>query len=445
MMTTFGASSPADDQALEEWLNRGRAWLDALQTPIGLRASSAAGRYHALFGRDTLLTVMLVLEAARLRPADEDLHRWAANLAIKNLQRLSATQGTQERAENEEQPGKIVHEYWPEIPARFQGTDAESRWPLYEGRYYGAVDSTYLYLMAIGMLWEQVAGGRDVVESLWEHVLAALQWALAYGDVDGDGLIEVQPRQPRGLGLRNQVWKDSGDSLVLEDGSWPEPPVAWVEVQGYALAAFHKLLAILQARAVERDLQEMIARRVAQIEQRLMQFWLPEEHSLAMALTREKRPVPLVSSNPGHVLWCGALADATAAAALANRLLSADLLTAWGLRTLSSRSYAFDPTSYHRGSVWPFDNAITAAAFWRMRRYDDACLIARRGITAIEFFGTPVELYCVLPASTGHAPRQNGAEALEAYPHACEVQAWSAAALILFAAQVLARNEQKRA
>lgn len=445
MMTTFGASSPADDQTLEEWLNRGRAWLDALQTPIGLRASSAAGRYHALFGRDTLLTVMLALEAARLRPADQDLNGWAANLAIKNLQRLSATQGTQERAENEEQPGKIVHEYWPEIPARFQGADAGSRWPLYEGRYYGAVDSTYLYLMAIGMVWEQVAGGRSVVGSLWEHVLAALQWALAYSDVDGDGLIEVQPRQPRGLGLRNQVWKDSGDSLVLEDGSWPEPPVAWVEVQGYALAAFHKMLVILRARGVESDLQAVIARRVAQIEQHLMEFWLPQERFLAMALTREKRPVPLVSSNPGHVLWCGALADTTAAAALANRLLSADLLTAWGLRTLSSRSYAFDPASYHRGSVWPFDNAITSAAFWRMGRYDDACLIARRGIAAIAFFGTPVELYCVFPASAAQAPQPNGSEALAAYPLACEVQAWSAAALILFAAQMLARNAQTRA
>ncbi len=439
-MTTFEAHAPDDDRALEEWMNRGRTWLDELQTPIGLRASSAAGRYHALFGRDTLLTMMLVLEASLLRSADENLRRWAAELAIKNLRRLSATQGTQERAENEEQPGKIVHEYWPEIPDRFRGADAESHWPLYDGRYYGAVDSTYLYLMAVGMVWEQVAEGREIVESLWEHVLAALHWALEYGDVDGDGLIEVQPRQPRGLGLRNQVWKDSSESLLLEDGSWPEPPVAWVEVQGYAIAAFRRMLSILQARGVETALHEVIAQRIAQIEQRLMQFWLPEEHCLAMALTRDKRPIPLVSSNAGHVLWCGALNDAVKAQALASRLLRDDLLTAWGLRTLSSRSYAFDPSSYHRGSVWPFDNAITAAALWRMGRTADALLIARRGITAIERFGTPVELYCVVPASWVRAPDLNGSDVLVTYAHACEVQAWSAAALVLFAAQLLARN-----
>ncbi|HEU5369861.1 MAG TPA: amylo-alpha-1,6-glucosidase [Ktedonobacterales bacterium] len=438
MGTIFQTPAP-DHQMLAAWLRRGRTWLDELQTPIGLRASSAAGRYHALFGRDTLLTVMLALEAARLRPEDDDLNGWAAHLAVANLQRLSATQGTEERPENEEQPGKIVHEYWPTIPDRFQGDDAASRWPLYEGRYYGAVDSTYLYLMAIGMVWEQVAGGQEIVGSLWEHVRAALQWALERGDVDGDGLIEVQPRQPQGLGLRNQVWKDSGDALLLEDGSQPEPPVAWVEVQGYAVAAFRQMRAILQARGEDAALQARLAQRIARIQQRLGEFWLPEEGSLAMALTREKRPVPLVSSNMGHVLWCGALSDAALAESVAKRLLRADLLTTWGLRTLSSDSPAFDPYSYHRGSVWPFDNAITAAALWRMGRAEAARAIACRGIAAIERFGTPVELYCVIPAEQAHA--LDGSEALIEYPQACAVQAWSAAALLLFAAQLLARNE----
>jgi glycogen debranching enzyme len=440
MRTTFGAQMP-DDQMLSDWMGRGRAWLDELQTPIGLRASSAAGRYHALFGRDTLLTVMLALEAARLCPDDADFQGWAGNLAVANLRRLSAVQGTEDRPANEEQPGKIVHEYWPTIPERFQAGGAALQWPLYEGRYYGSVDSTYLYLMAVGMVWEQVEEGREVVASLWEHVLAATQWALDYGDVDGDGLIEVQPRQPRGLGLRNQVWKDSGDALLLPDGSHPEPPVAWVEVQGYAVAAFRQMLTMLKAREEAPALQQRLAGRIEQITQRVKQFWLPEEGGLAMALTREKRPVPMMASNMGHVLWCGALSDDAMAASVANRLLRGDLLTAWGLRTLSSDSYAFDPLAYHRGSVWPFDTALTAAALWRMGRSGEACMLARRGIAAIEQFGTPVELYCVLPAGWTQAANQHHAETLVAYPEACAVQAWSAAALLLFAAQLLAKRE----
>jgi glycogen debranching enzyme len=414
------------------WIERGRAWLDELQTPIGLRASSAAGHYHALYGRDTLWSVLLVLEAARLRPTDSDFVTWAADFATKGLQALSATQGTIERPENEEQPGKIIHEYWPEPDRWLSGT-----WPLWDGRYYGSVDATFLYLMTIATVWNQMANGPELVESLWDHVLAALYWTLDNGDVDGDGLIEVQPHQPQSLGLRNQVWKDSSDSLLLADGSLPQPPVAWVELQGYAIAAFRDIIPLLQARGMEASLQRELRRRIVRIQEGLQRFWLPDEGCPAIALTREKMPVPLVSSNVGHLLWCSAL-DSSHAEMTVARLLQPDLLTAWGLRTLSARSYAFDPYSYHRGTVWPFDNAITAAALWRMGRFEDARSISRRVIDAITRFDSPIELYCVLPSAWVLAPDTGGSEVLAVYTRACAVQAWSAAALLLFAAQLLA-------
>jgi glycogen debranching enzyme len=156
-----------------------------------------------------------------------------------------------------------------------------------------------------------------------------------------------------------------------------------------------------------------------------------------MALTREKAPVPLVSSNIGHLLWCGAL-SAPRAAETADRLLRPDLLTTWGIRTLSARSYAFDPSSYHRGSVWPFDNAIAAGALWRMGWREDARAIGRRVIAGLEPFDSPVELYCVLPWDWVRAPNVHGGEILYEYRHASAVQAWSAAGVLLFAAQLLA-------
>ncbi len=439
-MSRFEGSAPKADFTVEEWMDRARAWLDELQTPTGLRASSAADIYNALFGRDSLLTVMLVLEAVRLRPSDTLLAGWAAGLAANALRALAATQGTNERDENEEQPGKIVHECWPEVPERLRGDGSHGRWPLINGRYYGSVDATYLYLMAVAMVWEQMAGGRDLVESLWDHVMAALHWALERGDIDGDGLIEVQPRQPEGLGLRNQVWKDSGDSLLLKDGTVPLPPVAWVEVQGYALAALRGMGQVLQVRGEEPALQRELGRRIERIRQGLMRFWLPEEGILAMALSREKQPIPLVSSNPGHVIWCGALPDSYAQAT-ASRLLRDDLLTSWGIRTLASSSYAFDPLSYHRGSVWPFDNAITAAALWRMGQRERARMIGQRVLDALGHFGTPVELYCVLPAGWVRAPYGGNVETLVVYPRACSIQAWTAAAVLLFGAQMLADSQ----
>ena len=432
-MGALEARSPELNGQAEHWMARARGWLDELQGPTGLRASGATGRYHALFGRDSLWSVLLVLEAARLRPHDGELAGWVAQLAGRSLQVLAATQGTRLDDDSEEQPGKIVHEWWPNPPAHL----LSSRWPLRDGRYYGSADGTYLFLMVVAAVWEQVHGGRELIEGLWEHVMAALGWALDYGDVDGDGLMEAAPRQPQHLGLRNQIWKDSDDAVVSPDGSLPDAPLAWVELQAYALAAFRSMQTILRARGLEPSLQRELGRRAATIEERLGAFWLADEGCPAMALSARKAPIPLVSSNIGHALWCDALRGERAQMA-ADRLVQPDLLTAWGIRTLSSQSYAFEPSTYHRGSVWPFDSAIAAGALWRMGRHEDAREIGRRVIDALERFGTPVELYCVLPATWVRAPDVAGQEVLYEYRRASAVQAWSAAGLLLFAAQLLA-------
>lgn len=418
--------------AAASWMARARGYLEALLTPSGLRASSAEGHFHAVFGRDTLWSVLLVLEAAALRPDDAELQAWALTVARPSLQALARIQGRHENDQNEEQPGKIVHEYWPEPPAHL----LEHGWPMVDGRYYGSVDATYLFLITGARLWRMGAAGRALVGELWQPMQAALQWALTYGDADGDGLVEVAPRQPQGRGLTNQVWKDSGDSVRLPDGSFPQPPVAWVELQGYAIAAFRGMAAILADRGADAALRDEVTRRAGQIEAALGRFWLADEGCPAIALTREKQPIPMVASNIGHLLWCGGLTQARAAET-ATRLLRPDMLCAWGIRTLSAASYAFDPSSYHCGSIWPFDNAIAASALWHMGWYDDACTVARRVLEAIAAFDAPVELYCALPARWVKAPAATG-DVLYSYLEASRVQAWTAAALLVFAAQLLA-------
>jgi len=74
------------------------------------------------------------------------------------------------------------------------------------------------------------------LNELWPNALAALEWIERHGDLDGDGLIEYRSRSP--VGLRNQGWKDSFDSISHEDGSLAEPPIAVCEVQGYACRAW---------------------------------------------------------------------------------------------------------------------------------------------------------------------------------------------------------------
>jgi glycogen debranching enzyme len=46
----------------------------------------------------------------------------------------------------------------------------------------------------------------------------------------------------------------------------------------------------------------------------------------------------------------------------------------WGIRTLSALHPAYNPHSYHNGSVWPHDNSIIAAGF---KRYGFAAEVSK--------------------------------------------------------------------
>ena len=49
----------------------------------------------------------------------------------------------------------------------------------------------------------------------------------------------------------------------------------------------------------------------------------------------------------------------------------------WGIRTLSSKNPAYNPYSYHLGSVWPHDNGIIAAGFKRYGLANEANKLIR--------------------------------------------------------------------
>jgi glycogen debranching enzyme len=98
-------------------------------------------------------------------------------------------------------------------------------------------------------------------------------------------------------------------------------------------------------------------------------FWMEKEGFYALAIDGKKRRVESISSNPGHLLWCG-LPRPDRARSVAERLLSDDLFSGWGLRTLSTANPAFNPLSYQLGSVWPHDSAIAASGLWRYGLFD---------------------------------------------------------------------------
>jgi glycogen debranching enzyme len=400
------ALAPSDD-------GFGAVLVQALADVFMLTVPAEAGTWHdvdryvyagipwfaTVFGRDALITARQLL-------------CFAPGLARGVLRVLAALQGSEENAARDEQPGKIIHE------ARYGEMAATGEIPF--GRYYGSVDATPLYCMLLGD-YARATGDLALVRELWPAGRAALAWMARHGDRDGDGYLEYERMAEHGLA--NQGWKDSGDAVFHRDGRLAEPPIALVEVQGYRYAA---LLAMAElAEALGADGAAAWRAEAAALRARInADFWLEEHDTYALALDRDKRACAVVTSNPGHLLFCG-VPDAERAQRLATRLLRADLFCGWGVRTLASGQPRYNPMSYHNGSIWPHDNSLIAAGLRRYGRAEGVLqLLSALVEAALEFEDHRLpELFC------GFARRRDAAPV--PYPVACRPQAWAAGSVFL--------------
>src|SRR5690606_41036172 len=99
------------------------------------------------------------------------------------------------------------------------------------GRYYGGVDTTPLFVMLAGA-YARRTGDLAFIERLWPALRAATAWIERTCDANPLGFLDYARGEDSGLA--NQGWKDSHDSVVHADGSFPRGPIALVEVQGHA-------------------------------------------------------------------------------------------------------------------------------------------------------------------------------------------------------------------
>jgi glycogen debranching enzyme len=376
------------------------------------RAVMAAGApwFMTLFGRDSLITSWMALIV------DPDL-------AMGTLQTLARFQGEQVDPRTEEEPGRILHEM------RFGESSSLS---LGGGRrYYGSADATPLFVMLLGEL-RRWGLAREAVDELLPHADRALQWIEDFGDRDGDGYVEYQRASDRGL--LNQGWKDSHDAIRYANGEVAKPPIALAEIQGYVYNAY-----LARAHFAMEVGDEAVHRRYSQKALDLRtafnrDFWLDDRGYIALGLDAEKKPIDSVTSNPGHCLWTGIL-DEDKGRAVAERIMSDELFTGWGVRTLSRSNPGYNPISYHCGSVWPHDSAIAAAGLMRYGYVEDAQRVMMGLIDAgVAQGGRLPELFAGIDRS--ELPM------VVSYPTSCSPQAWAAASPLLFLRTFLRLNPQ---
>jgi glycogen debranching enzyme len=371
-------------------------WAYASMLPV---EDGDPGRFHALFGRDSLIFALQVLP---VRPA----------IAHATLRALAALQGRADDAEIDEEPGKIIHEYRPVAPARL----VEAGWPLRDGgiRYYGTADATSWFLVLLATARDGALAAE--LEAAWRAAAGWLERTLDRGD----GLVRHGPRTHPG-GLVQQGWRDAldpandpyGHGILRPDGTVPAAPLADADSQAAAVAALHAL-AVLDPGQAGRWRERADALRA-----RITAAFTPE----VMALEAGDVVVPGAGSQLGWLLWADAL-EGPAAHAAAERLVQGDVLTPFGLRTLSSEHPVFTPHAYHRGTVWPFDNWLGWGGL-RALGYRDGAERVRTGVrTALDRLGRAPELYAVPPAG-----------GLEPVAISNRVQAWTVGATWALAAQ----------
>jgi glycogen debranching enzyme len=99
------------------------------------------------------------------------------------------------------------------------------------------------------------------------------------------------------------------------------------------------------------------------------------------------------------------------------------MFSGWGVRTLGASMAAYDPLSYHNGSVWPHDTAICVAGLARYGHVEQARRLALGLLDASAHFGHRLpELFSGFARTEMSVPVP--------YPAACSPQAWAAAAPI---------------
>jgi glycogen debranching enzyme len=397
-----GATIRTTGRLFNEWMGKSRADLALLTTelPTGPYPYAGIPWFSTPFGRDAIVTALQML--------------WLdPSLARGVLTFLALHQATETSPFQDAAPGKIMHE-------TRKGEMAGLR-ELPFGRYYGGVDTTPLFVMLAGA-YAARTGDLALVGELWPALRAAVGWIEGARAENADGFVAYA--RGAATGLANQGWKDSHDSVFHADGTDAVGPIALVEVQGYAYAAFGAVAELAERRGEPEQAAHWRARGEALRAAVEARFWVEEQGYYALALDGEGRPCRVRASNAGHLLFAG-LPTRERAGHVAAQLLAPPFNSGWGIRTLATGQARFNPMSYHNGSVWPHDTALCVAGLSRYGEREGVVrLVSGLFEAAVGGFDMRLpELFCGFGRSAGAAPI--------AYPVACLPQAWSSGAVFM--------------
>ena len=210
---------------------------------------------------------------------------------------------------------------------------------------YNHADTTPWYLVAMGDYYHQ-SGDLKFIKKSWKSIKQAYQWCLNK-DSDSDGLMDLKGA---GLGALEfgkyvHIYADAYTSMI-----WTEAINKVIEMANAVGDSKLKSQAEVQLKKASEALEE--------------KFWINDLSIYAYGATEdgkkveEKTPWPVLGMEFG-------LLDSSRVVKSFELLNDADLVTDWGIRSLSVNSKLFDPMNYNYGAVWPFIGSFFATAQYR--------------------------------------------------------------------------------
>lgn len=332
--------------------------------------------YKGLFGRDSLISAWQLLD-------------YDSRIAKDTLKILAKTQGKKIDMETEEEPGKILHEFYPKnTPDEWWNKyKAKFKWLKKGKAVYKSFDSTFLFLIVAGKYFE-TTGDKKFISKIFPDIKKATEWVFRYADMDKDDFYEYEKKTK--YGQYHMGWKDrQSNHLKIE------APVAIVEIQGYAYLAFKETAKLLKVFGEEK-LANKLFKKAEQLKKKFnKKFWMSDEKYFCLALDGKKKQRKAITSNPGQLLFTGIIEQGNIDS-IVKRLFAPDMWTPYGIRNHSVLEKDFDPLTYHFGSVWPHDNWIIAQGLKELGYKKEYCKIKNAIFAAYKKIGFIPEFYGVV-------------------------------------------------
>lgn len=377
------------------------------KTGLGVYASSDTLFRGAVFGRDSLVVA-------------EDLMTLRPLLVKRIILALARLQGLDHHTANEEEPGKIIHEYrtrtvdnkpltgkpleiFENLSHRWGG-DTQSL------IYYGSVDSTPHFIRALGeycdfysprFLLSKVVRRDGAEATLLDVMVEALDWLEDKINNSKGGLLEYHAHNYQSI--KNQVWKDSNEFYVHENGRFVNHarPVASIEVQGLAYDALMTAAEYLPQRA------EQLQRTAYALRDRTIELlWQADKSYFALgydfAQNGRRRVITTTTANPASLLN-SALFDKIPAlerkkyiSGIVRNIMGTDFLTDAGIRSRALSEANLIPFWDYHGSYvsWPKETFDIVKGLRRQRFPELAKQLENRLLNVVrKSLGYPEFLY----------------------------------------------------